>query len=33
MYYTIKQMSEMFDVTEYTLRFYNLSTGCRASNV
>ena len=22
MYYTIKQMAEMFDVTEYTLRFY-----------
>ena len=22
MYYTIKQMSEMFDVTEHTLRFY-----------
>ena len=23
MYYTIKQMAEMFDVTEHTLRFYN----------
>ena len=22
MYYTIKQMAEMFDVTEHTLRFY-----------
>ena len=22
MYYTIKQMAKMFDVTEYTLRFY-----------
>ena len=22
MYYTIRQMAEMFDVTEHTLRFY-----------